>query len=396
MQNNVEIDSSIQTLAELIALPTVSHSNNAEISANIAARLEAMGFTVEVSTYRDPSGVEKTNLVGCRPPKDSNASSQSEHATDQQTARQGVAYFCHTDVVPVDQWTGPGDAFASVVKDRRIYGRGACDMKGSLVAMLGAIERVEPESQTAPIWFVCTADEEVAFQGAKQLVKSSAAYRQIVNAQPLAIIGEPTSLEIVHAHKGITGFEVTSIGRAAHSSTTDGINANIAIVPLLNKLCDIERRTREEPRYQDERFDPPILSWNFGVNDSCDAINITPSRCRAWVTLRTMPGIDGEDLIAEAAAVANDCGLEFKRYNGGDPVWVEADRPAVQAMAKLAESQPRTVCYGTDGGEFRELADMVVCGPGSIQQAHTSDEFIAIDQLAKGIDLFERTLRHFA
>ena len=269
-------------------------------------------------------------------------------------------------------------------------------MKGSLVAMLSAAAAIDPSEQSKPLWIVCTADEEVGFFGARHIVQHSQAYRQLVETQPMGIIGEPTRLAVVNAHKGITGFEITSHGRAAHSSLSEGINANEAMVPMLQTLLDLCERTKQDSRYHDERFDPSVLSWNFGVSDGGTAINITPAKSVAWVSLRTMPNIDGEDLIAEAKSQAENLGLEFKRYQGGQPLWIDADTECVQTMCQLAGTdRATTVCYGTDGGEFSELRQMVVCGPGDIAQAHTTDEYLEIDQLEKGISLYQSAIERW-
>ena len=114
-------------------------------------------------------------------------------------------------------------------------------MKGSLSAMLSAASSISAADQKKPLWIVCTADEEVGFEGARHVVKHSEAYRGIVDSQPMGIIGEPTGLSVVHAHKGITGLHIVSRGRAAHSSTSDGINANESMVPVLNKNARNQR-----------------------------------------------------------------------------------------------------------------------------------------------------------
>ncbi|NND96192.1 MAG: M20 family metallopeptidase [Pirellulaceae bacterium] len=378
------LQNSLDTLGQLISYASVSSTSNAAVSQFVRECLQSLGFAVQRSQYLDADGVEKINLVARR------------DSTNKQSDQGGLAYFCHTDVVPAKGWTGPGgDPFTAVIQNDRMYGRGACDMKGSLAAMLSAVARVDPADQTAPLWIVCTADEEVGFEGAKYLVQHSTAYREIVAAQPLGIIGEPTSLGVVHAHKGIKGFEIISRGRAAHSSLADGVNANEALVPMLQTVLELGEKTKSDPRYHDHRFDPPTLSWNFGVRDSNSAINITSPRSSVWVTLRSMPEIDGEDLFAAAKAKAESLGLEFVRHEGGCPVWVNPNADAVQAMCELAGRAATTVCYGTDGGEFTELKQMVVCGPGDIAQAHTTDEYLAIEQLQNGIDLYRRAIRRW-
>ena len=374
----------IPLLESLIRFPSVSSTSNVDITVHIEAVLDRLGFSLSRCDYRDARGVEKANLIATRAP----AAGKSSGA--------GIAYFCHTDVVPADDWSGPGGPFDPVVTDDRIYGRGSCDMKGSLVAMLSAISRIDAASQTAPIHVICTADEEVAFVGAKHIVAHSQDYRDLVTSQPVAIIGEPTRCEVVHAHKGIFVFRIISRGRAAHSSTRDGVNANLAMVPMLVELLRLHDWSENDPSLQDGRFDPPTLSWNFGFTDHAKASNIVPARSEAWVSLRTMPTIDGETLVAAAAEKAKELGLEFKREKGGGYVWIEPDAPVIREMCEVAKCEhPKTVCYGTDGGEFTQLKRMVICGPGDIAQAHTSDEFITKAQLDQGIEIYSAAIHRW-
>ncbi|WP_182868759.1 M20 family metallopeptidase [Stieleria mannarensis] len=388
--------SAIDTLEKLISFPSVSAKSNVEITDWCATILSEMGFTLWRSGYRDERGVAKANLVATRKPT---------RPTNPPDSPLGLAYFCHTDVVPANKWVGApvaaNDAaaargpFHAVVTDDRVYGRGACDMKGSLAAMLSALARLDADRQTAPVWIVCTADEEVGFNGAKHLVDHCDGYRELVRADPISIIGEPTEMNVVYAHKGIQGFTVHSQGRAGHSATNFGINANEAMVPMLVKLLELCQRTREDASLQDDRFDPPVLSWNFGVSDHSNVVNITPQRSDAWVSIRTMPQVDHTVLIAEAEATARQLGLTLTPIAGCDPMWTDPDCDFVTTLQTIAGTRSQTVCYATDGGVLGELSRRVVIGPGSIAQAHTVDEWIAIDQLQRGIDCYEKALRHW-
>ena len=377
------LNHSITLLQKFVGHASVSSTSNVSISEAAGEALADLGFEIERTSYQDAQGVTKSNLVARRQPRAGNSSNDG-----------GMAYFCHTDVVPAEDWTGPGgDPFCGIVQDDRMYGRGSCDMKGSLVAMLSAVSRLPQDQQQAPLWIVCTADEEVGFLGAKHLVQHSSEYRNIVQAQPLAIIGEPTRLSVVHAHKGIVGMRITSRGRAAHSSTTDGINANEAMVPMLQTLLEIRQQTQQSDKYHDGRFDPPVLSWNFGVSDNCNAVNITPAKSVAWVSLRPMPNIDGRDLMDLVAERATSLGLDHEVCEGGSPLWIDPDATCIRDMCSIAAGKPKTVCYGTDGGEFTELKHRVVCGPGDFAQAHTSVEWLELEQLKKGIELYEKAVR---
>ena len=365
----------VQLTSDLVRFPSVSDQSNAECAAFLCQRLEELAFDVETTSYQDSAGTRKVNVIGRRGP-----------------GSGGLAYLAHNDVVPATDWIK--DPFSPYETDGRLFGRGSCDMKGSLAAMLCAAERVDLSHQTKPLWIGVTADEEIGFQGAKHLVSHSDRYRQIVAQQPAVIIGEPTSLSVVHAHKGIACIEITSQGRAAHSSTRDGENAVLAMIPMLTELEEIHWRTETAASLLDNRFDPPTLSWNVGIRGDETAINVTPARCSVWVSFRSMPAVDGKDLVAQVRDRADQLGLSVKFIEGSGPVWVEPDDPFVQQMLELTGTgKPKTVCYGTDGGILTDLKHMVICGPGDIAQAHTVDEWIDISQLHRGVDVYERTIR---
>lgn len=393
------VDDARHTTEHLIRFATPSHVSNLAITDWVQHRLESFGFRCERIDGLDAHHVQKCNLVACRQPlSEYQPLSEFQRVAGGESFdlpdAGGLAYFAHTDVVPADQWEGPGGPFDPMEVDRKLYGRGSCDMKGSLAAMLAAVRRLPHAEQTKPIWIVCTADEEIGFGGAKSIKLHSSFYRQMVAAQPVGIIGEPTRLHVMHAHKGITGLKLTSRGRAAHSSTRDGLNANLAMIPVLTEMLQIHLETESNPQFWDDRFDPPTLTWNFGISNSSDAINITPALCHVWASWRTMPGIDGSALVDRVRRVAREQGVTFADYEGGQPLWVDPNHPWVKAMCRLAgHAAAETVSYCTDAGQFTEIEALVVCGPGDIAQAHTADEFIDLDQLAAGVDLYEKVLR---
>lgn len=404
----------VKLLSELIAYPTVSHTSNQAITEWVADRLSAQGFECEQTRYLDGEGVPKFNLIAKRSPSGSSSGFGRSSMrsidrpgidppeNDRPDNEIGLAYFCHTDVVPADRWGGPGgNPFEAVVEDGRLYGRGSCDMKGSLAAMLAAIDGLDAANQSAPLWVVCTADEEVGLRGAKELSQNSQAYRELVALDPVALIGEPTELRVVYAHKGMGGFRVISHGKAAHSSTDRGINANVAMIPLLQTILELHERVQADPMLRDERFDPPTLTFNFGVSDHADATNIVPDRSEVWANWRTMPNVEGECLMADAKVAAEQLGLQFRSYKSVAPLETPIDDPALIRMCDLASpycgrEKPETVCYATDGAVLEELRHRIVCGPGSIEQAHTIDEYIELDSLEKGVALFRDAVQVFA
>lgn len=383
------INSAIALLDQLIAFPSVSNRSNVDITDYCAATLIDLGFKICRTQYDDPDGVRKANVVAVREPATADNAPKDN---------AGLAYFCHSDVVPAKGWVGhatDSKPFQAVVTDDRVYGRGACDMKGSLATMLSAVARIDPIDQRAPLWIVCTADEEIGFEGAKHLVDHCAGYRDLVRADPVSIIGEPTELNVVYAHKGMSGISIHSRGRAGHSAIGTGINANEAMVPMLSKLLELCQRTRQDADLQDNRFDPPTLSWNFGVSDHSNVVNITPERSDAWVSLRAMPEIDGRSLVAEVEDTARTLGLTVTRWDGCDALWNDPHSDFILQFQSLAGTETQTVCYATDGGVLSELSRRVVIGPGSIKQAHTVNEWISIEQLRRGIDCYEKAIRNW-
>ena len=164
-------------------------------------KLVKHGFDVEKVEYRDKNRVRKVNLVAKKG-----------------AGKGGLAYFAHTDTVPADNWFsrkyGP---FEPAISKERLYGRGACDMKGSIASMLTATQRFQWDDLKQPLYLIFTSDEEVGFHGARYVVEESEIYREMVESGTRGIIGEPTNLEVVHAHKGMCIITAKSVGKAAHS-----------------------------------------------------------------------------------------------------------------------------------------------------------------------------------
>jgi acetylornithine deacetylase len=365
---------------ELVSFDSISLKSNVEVTNCVQEMLTKLGFETERLEYNDQAGVRKASVVGKRG-----------------RGTGGMAYFGHTDVVPADDWkfTGHGP-FQPTVQDGRLYGRGSCDMKGSVACALAAAERASQEPLSQPLYIVCTADEEVGYWGAKQVAEESRLFAEMVEHGTRGVIGEPTTLNVVYAHKGVVGLIATSRGRAAHSSTREGKNANLAMIPYLAEMKAIYDDTERDPAWRHAEFDPPTVCWNIGINDHTRAVNITPPQSICTVYFRPMPGQDANVLIERArrAAVAN--GLEFDVKINARALYIDPQSPFVREALDLAgRDKPATVSYGTDGAMFGALKSMIVCGPGDIAQAHTNDEFITLDALDAGTALFEKMIRRW-
>ena len=364
----------------LVAFNSTSHLSNREIAKYLEMKLTKHGFVVEKTGYLDRDGVRKVNLVA---KKGGGAG--------------GLAYFCHSDVVPAKRWfTKKHGPFAPAVARERLYGRGSCDMKGSIACMLEASQSIAWDDLKRPFYFVCTADEEVGFDGAKVVVSDSKFYREMVADQTKAVIGEPTLLEIYHGHKGCYEFSATAKGKAAHSSSRDGVNANLKLIPFLTAMKELHDETESNAVYHNDAFHPPTLSVNISLEGDRSALNVTSSKAICHVNLRPMPGVDHLPLISRIRKLAKACDLELELNDYGGPMWVDPNSKFVLDALKLVHKRKsKTAAFGTDGGVLTELEDKIICGPGSIAQAHTKNEWISLEQLHLGTEVYSKMIRHW-
>ncbi|HUG94019.1 MAG TPA: M20 family metallopeptidase [Planctomycetaceae bacterium] len=365
---------------DLVRFESTSSLSNAGVSDYVEQQLRRLHFQVERLEYDDARGVRKVNVVG-----------------KLGSGTGGLAYFAHTDVVPADEWfTDKYGPFEPTVQGERLYGRGSCDMKGSIGCMLAAAERFANRKLAAPLYVTTTADEEVGYGGAQQVAARSELFREMVTGGTRGLIGEPTLLEVVHAHKGTYGFRAVSRGKAAHSSTREGRNANLAMIPFLVEMKAIHDETERDPAWQNDEFDPPVVSWNIGINDHTRAVNMTAAQSICTVYFRPMPGQQPEKLLERARRAAEACGLEFEVMSQAGPLYVDPHSPFVGEMLELAgRERSRTVAYGTDGTMLTALENLVVFGPGSVAQAHTWDEWIALEQLDRGTGMYARAIERW-
>lgn len=369
---------SLDYTRQLVAFDSISLKSNVPVTDFVEQTLRRFDFETERLEYDDRNGVRKASVVGKKG-----------------KGTGGMAYFGHTDVVPADDWKfdehGP---FEPTEIDGRLYARGSCDMKGSVACALAAAEQVSADELNQPLYVVCTADEEIGYLGARQVADESRYFQEMVAHGTKGVIGEPTLLEVVYAHKGVCGLVATSHGRAAHSSTREGVNANLAMIPYLAEMKAIFDETEADAAWQNEEFDPPTIRWNIGINDHTRAVNITPPQSVCTVYFRPMPGTDVDALINRAQKKAEECGLDFEVRINGKPLYIEPDAPFVAECLDLAgREQAKTVSYGTDGAMLGALQNLIVCGPGDIAQAHTNDEWIALNALQQGTALYERMIR---
>jgi len=365
----------IEYAKNLIRFDSTSALSNAEVSEHVEGVLGRLGCETERIEYQ-ADGVLKVCVLGRKG-----------------RGSGGLAWFGHTDVVPAHDWAVPEHgAFEPVVREGRLYGRGSTDMKGPIAAMLAALAEVDDLHR--PVYVSCTADEEVGHVGAIEIAKRSELYRELVAGGARGIVGEPTGLDVVHAHKGGCLIQATARGKAGHSGTREGVNANLKMIPFLTDLKALWDETESDPRWMDERFDPPTVRMNVGINDHNEATNITSPISVCTVNLRPLPGAG--ELPERVMELARAHGLEAEQLIRHAPFWREPDSAFVSRCVELASGRPaRTVSFGTEACNFDGVKDLVVLGPGDIAQAHKNDEWISLEQLKRGQEVYANLIRHF-
>ena len=366
----------IKLTQDMVAFNSTSSLSNAPVSDYIQKQLRKIGFQTEQVAY-DDNGVKKVSVVGRKG-----------------KGKGGLALLCHSDTVPADDWAGPGGPFKATVVDGRIYGRGSGDMKGQIACALCAAERFNASALKQPITVVATSDEETSCGGAKAVVADSGLFRETGIRH--GVITEPTRLQVVHAHKGAMRFIATAKGRAAHSSTGKGFNAHLKMIPFLHDMWEMYHEITTDKKHFNNAFDPPFSDWNITINDGNTASNVTVPLSRATINYRAMPGQDVASIVGRVKASARKHGVHLAPMKIGKPFFTSLDSKIVkEALGVTRRPEARTVSYGTDGMVFGEYLESVVLGPGDIKQAHTHDEWVSIDQLRKGIEVYAKLIDRF-
>ncbi|GAA0299806.1 acetylornithine deacetylase [Sphingomonas oligophenolica] len=369
-------------LERLIAFDTTSRDSNLALIRYVEAFLGEHG--VASRRVSNPEGT-KANL----------------YATVGPSVPGGVILSGHTDVVPVDGQHWASDPFALTRRGERLYGRGTCDMKGFIALALASVPALVRRGTTRPIHLALSYDEEVGCLGAPSMI------RELVVELPApeaVIVGEPTNMEVVSGHKGISTWRVTVTGHEAHSSLTHlGISANMVAVGLMNQLLELAQRLE---RHADpaSHFHPPHATVTIGQINGGTAVNILARECMFVFDLRAPPGQDPEAIIApflEACGTTDtalkrifpDAGVIVVRRSATPSFASEPGGDAERLARRLAgdNGPTRAVSYAAEAGQFQGAGfSTIICGPGSIEQAHQPDEFLEVAQLERGAAFMAR------
>lgn len=374
----------IDTLARLVAFDTTSRGSNLALIEHVEARLGVLG----IATRRVPNADgTKASLIASIGPE----------------VEGGIVLSGHTDVVPVDGQPWSTDPWVLTERDGRLYGRGTCDMKGFLAIALAAAPDFAAAPLKRPVYLALSYDEEVGCLGAPDLIE---ALKASVPAPACVIVGEPTDMQAISGHKGIASFRVTVTGREAHSSLTHmGVSANMAAIRLLHSLLTLSEGLAS--RADDASpFMPRGTTLTVGQINGGTAVNILARECVFIFDVRTEPGDDAERLLAgfmrEAAALdaelkarAPEAGVVIERRSLTPPFAPETGGVAETLARRLAgDNGPlRVAPYAAEAGQFQQAGfSTVICGPGSIDQAHQPDEFIEISQMERGAAFMVRLI----
>ena len=371
----------IELLSALIGFPSVSRDSNYNIAGYIEAYLEAQGVAVtRVAAPDDP----KVSLLATIGPAD----------------RPGVMLSAHMDVVPTDGQSWTTDPFKADLRENRIYGRGATDMKGFLAVALAHVPQFRQSAVAAPVHLAFSYDEEVGCRGAPGL--ASAASR-LPCPPALCIVGEPTHMKVARAHKGKIARRLTFHGRNGHSALPDkAANAVEAAARVAAAISALDERLVADG-LKDAAFDPPRSTLHIGSLHGGGALNLVPDLATLEFELRYLPAEPVARLMADidAAIAVQDARLkargaqgiadeEIIAYPGLD---LPPGKAAITALGALAADPApgSTVSFGTEAGIFQQHGiPSLVCGPGDIARAHKADEWIALEELAAASSMMDR------
>lgn len=373
-----------EILAALVAFDTTSRASNLALIEWVEAYLDRLG--VQHRRVASPDGA-KANLLATLGP----------------AVAGGVVLSGHTDVVPVDGQAWSSDPFALTEREGRLYGRGACDMKGFLALALAAAPELADGRALRPVHLAFSYDEEVGCLGAPALIETIS--RELPKPA-VVIVGEPTGMEAVNGHKGVATFTVGVNGREAHSSQIQlGVSAIMEATPLMASLRALADRLEREADPASP-FTPKGATLTIGVVQGGTAGNILARECRFLFDLRCPPGLDPMQVLApffaQAAALdaalkarAPEAGVRVEQRSNTPPLRPEPEGAAEALVRRLAgdNGPPRVVAYAAEAGQFQEAGfSTVICGPGSIAQAHQPDEYVELSQLQRGASFMRRLI----
>lgn len=372
-----KIYSARDMLEKLVSFRTVSRDSNLELVDWVKDYLEGHGLSVHLDFDQDQRKASLFTEIGPAVPG-------------------GIVLSGHTDVVPVDGQMWDTDPWQVTEKDGRLFGRGTCDMKGFDAIVLALVPRMVEADLARPIQIALSRDEELGCIGAPPMIR---AMQSVFPPASVTIVGEPTMMRVVTAHKGGTGLWVRVRGHEVHSSM---IHKGVSAVMTASRLIDwANQRNKEnstgQPTGIARQFDPPYTTLHVGTVKGGTASNITAKNCEFGLEFRCIPDQDPEEwksrfiefagsITEEVQGISKEAGIKVLPWYDVPPLAPEEGGAAETIARQLTgDNGTNVVSYGTEAGQFQETGhSVVVCGPGSIKQAHQPNEFMTKGQLEAG------------
>ena len=408
-QSTMYPSQSVEWLKRLIAFDTVSRHSNLALIEEVQAYCISLGLE-PVLTFNDTTDREhssnkanqsKANLFVSVPAGGGLADTASA------TIKGGIVLSGHTDVVPVDGQDWLSDPFKAEIRGDKLYGRGACDMKGFIACALNLLPQAVALSQQGrlrkPLHLALSFDEEVGCLGAPLMLEELS--QRGINPD-YCIVGEPSSMKMVVAHKGISVFRCSVHGKSAHSSLThQGVNAISYAAKLIGFIDELASQLAQSDQV-DPMFDVPYSTLSIGTIEGGTATNIVPNLCEFTFDYRNLPTMGTQDILPvieqritelnqQMQQVDSQTGIKIEQLESV-PAMTDTESEALQQLiAGLVQSSARhKVAYATEGGQFTNAGiATVICGPGSIEQAHKADEYVELAQLAECDDFLQKLLQ---
>lgn len=376
IKSTAESPASLPWIEKLIRFNTTSRDSNLALIDTVVNYFSSLGIAAHVTYNQERS---KANVFATIPTADG--------STD-----GGIVFSGHTDTVPVDGQQWDSDPFEPVIRDKKLFGRGTCDMKGFIGVVLTLVPQIQLRTLKQPVHFAFTYDEERGCLGAPSMIEDM----KKRGLKPSGcLIGEPTSMRPIVAHKGINGYRCCVRGKAAHSSLAqEGVNAIEYAARLICFIRNMANEFREQGPF-DEAFDVPFTTAQTGVISGGLSLNIIPDKCEFSFQYRNLPSLSPDqifkriedfvrnELEPEMQAEHVNTGIDLIRISGS-PAMDASEAAAITQLVRALtrDSTVNKVSYGTEGGLFETAGiPAVICGPGSIQQAHKPNEFVALEQI---------------
>jgi len=373
-------------LTKLVSFDTTSRNSNLKLISFVEEYLSHYG--IDSRRVYDKTG-QKANLLASIGPLD----------------RAGYVLSGHTDVVPVDGQAWSSDPFSAEIRDARMYGRGTVDMKGFLAVILAAVPGMVRAPLKKPLHLAFSYDEEIGMLGVPGLIDEIG---QLAVPPVACFVGEPTEMQTIIAHKGKQAMCVEVTGLAGHSSLTpQAVNAVEYAARLVTRVHEIARRLAKEGT-RDELYDVPYSTGQSAIIQGGTHLSTIPDICRFEFEFRSIGADNAAGLVDEVRAFAADTlepemhsvapqtGISFTVKFAYPGLETAADAPVTTLAQACGGGEIGKVAFGAEAGLFSVRGGIatVVCGPGSIAQAHKPDEYIELSELEKGCAFMQRLLEH--